>query len=163
MDYLIYDILLIVYQKMIVRVVQDFFVSTLCSSFKVKTHKICSNPECKKEFKLYKTTDKFCSPDCKKKCTLPKEKKPFDWDTIKPRKPINKVSKKQKVLNAQYSVDRIQFLSKPENKICFIKGCGKQATTVEHQKGRKGFADEWARENNILLRNFLFRLSWSSK
>jgi hypothetical protein len=118
---------------------------------KPKTHKICANPDCDNEFKLYKTTDKFCSPECQRKCTNQKPKKVIDWNTIKPRKPINKVSKKQKVLNAQYSVDRIQFLSKPENKICFIKGCGKSATTVEHQKGRKGFADDWARENNIPL------------
>ena len=65
--------------------------------------------------------------------------------------PINKVSKKQKVILAKYKVQRIMFLAKPENKICFIDGCGKLATTVEHRAGRLGYADEYAKENNIPL------------
>lgn len=118
---------------------------------KQRTHKICANPDCDNEFKLYKTTDKFCSPECQRKCTDPKPKKVIDWNAIKPRKPINKVSKKQAVILSKYSVLRIQFLSRPENKFCFIKDCGKLATTVEHRKGRKGFADDWAKENNVPL------------
>ncbi len=39
----------------------------------------------------------------------------------------------------------------PQNKVCFIGGCGKLSTTVEHTKGRKGFADDWARDNKISL------------
>jgi hypothetical protein len=100
---------------------------------------------------MYRTTDKYCSITCKKACETPKPKKPIDFSKAKPRSPINKVSKKQAVLNSKYSVDRIQFLSKPENKICCVEGCGKVADTVEHQKGRKGFADDYARENNIPL------------
>jgi len=39
----------------------------------------------------------------------------------------------------------------PQNKVCFIGGCGKRATTIEHTKGRVGYADEWAKENGISL------------
>jgi len=109
---------------------------------KQKTHRVCEHPECDVVFKKYKSTDKYCSRNCQE------SHKP----TInKPRQQINKVSKKQAVINAKYSVQRIQFLAKPENQICFIDGCNKKATTVEHTMGRKGFADDYARENNIPL------------
>jgi len=49
---------------------------------------------------------------------------------------IPKASKKRKVEQLQYSVLRIQFLAKPENKTCFIEGCNKPATTIEHRAGR---------------------------
>lgn len=117
---------------------------------KLKTHKNCKNPECCKEFKLFKTTDKYCSIECQKKCEKPKGKKPIVWNN-KPRKPINKISQKQKIINAKYTVLRIEYLSKPENKICFIDGCNRNSTTIEHTMGRIGFADDWARENNIPL------------
>lgn len=114
-----------------------------------KTHKNCK--VCGTEFKLYRTTQKYCSGRCEAK-----DKKPnLKWKPLyimpKQKKPINKVSKKQAVINAKYSVQRIQFLAKPENKFCIVEGCGKLANTVDHQKGRKGFADEFARENNIPL------------
>jgi len=108
---------------------------------KQKTHKDCK--VCGNEFRLYRTTDKYCSPSCKSK---DQKKEP-----VKIKSPIKKVSKKQAVLNGKYSVKRIEFLSKPENKFCFVDGCGKLATTVEHRMGRKGFADDWARDNNIPL------------
>jgi len=112
---------------------------------KVKTHKICANPECNNEFKLYKTTDKFCSSKCKRDC-----------DSNKPEKEkkvyvIPAFSKKRKVENAKYLADRIIYLGKPENKVCFINGCNKRADTVEHTRGRKGYADEEARANGISL------------
>ncbi len=66
-------------------------------------------------------------------------------------KPIKPVSDKRKVENAKYTVLRIEFLGKPENKICFINGCNKPADTIEHTRGRKGYADEWARDNKISL------------
>lgn len=109
---------------------------------KQKTHKDCK--VCGSEFRLYRTTDKYCSPSCQSK---DQKKEPVK----KVKSPIKKVSKKQAVLNGKYSVKRIQFLSKPENKFCFVNGCGKLATTVEHRMGRKGFADDWARDNNIPL------------
>ncbi len=76
----------------------------------------------------------------------------------KTQKPIKKVSEKRSVENLQYSADRIVFLGKPENKICFIEGCNRPATTIEHTAGRKGFYDDWARDNNISL--FLDQRFW---
>jgi hypothetical protein len=64
-------------------------------------------------------------------------------------KPINRVSKKRQVQELQYAADRIIFLAKPENKICPIT---RQPTTeIHHVRKRRGFADEWARLNNIPL------------
>ena len=77
--------------------------------------------------------------------------KPPDLKLKSIYKPISKVSKKRKVENLQYQVLRTEFLGKKENKICFIDNCNKIADTIEHTMGRKGFADEYARENNISL------------
>lgn len=108
---------------------------------KVKTHANCRYSECGKEFKKFKSTDKYCSSSCEVSDKGFKEKK-------KP-KPIPKVSVKRKIENLKYSALRIEFLGKKENKICPIT---KQPTTeVHHMAGRIGFADEWARLNNIPL------------
>lgn len=71
--------------------------------------------------------------------------------TSAPKKPINKVSDKRKVENIIYTSNRIKFLMRPENKICFIDECRNPATTIEHSAGRLGFYDDWARDNNISL------------
>jgi len=110
---------------------------------KVKTHKNCKNPDCGKEFKLYNTTQKFCSAQCVRACE--KEKKPKQIYIIPQQ------SKKRIVENGKYTARRIIFLGKPENKFCFIKGCGKRADTIEHTMGRKGYADEEARMEGITL------------
>lgn len=68
---------------------------------------------------------------------------------IKIRKPIPKVSKKRAIENAKYTVKRLEFLGKPENRICPVTG--QEATDVHHKMGRVGFADQWARINNIPL------------
>ncbi len=73
----------------------------------------------------------------------PKEKK-------KP-KPIKKVGEKRKDENITYKFQRTEFLKRPENKNCFIEGCKRRANSVEHIRGRKGFADDWARQNNVSL------------
>lgn len=88
----------------------------------------------------YRTTERYCSPICS-----------YKDHVILPKKPINKFSKKRKKENAQYLKKRKEFLSKPENRICYIGGCGEKADTIEHTKGRKGFADDWAKQNNISL------------
>lgn len=122
---------------------------------KVKTHDFCAYKECGKEFKKFKTTDKYCSGLCQFK-----DKKPDI--TLKNVKPIRKISKKQSILNAKYLVVNKEFLSKPENKICPVTG--QQTTEVHHKKGRVGFADDWARENNIpLLLDVRFFLAVSRK
>lgn len=68
----------------------------------------------------------------------------------KPRTPIRKVSAKREVLNKDYEKVRIEVLTEAKFK-CFIEGCTNIANTCEHLMGRKGFADEWARDNNIPL------------
>lgn len=65
--------------------------------------------------------------------------------------PIKKQSDKMIKNIKEYSAGRKIFLSLPENKKCFVKGCKKNATTIEHTKGRQGFADDHARENDIPL------------
>lgn len=76
--------------------------------------------------------------------------------------PIPKVSKKRKVENLQYSVLRIEFLGKAENRICPVTG--HPTTEVHHKMGRIGFADEWARLNAIsLLLDIRFFLGVSHK
>jgi len=74
--------------------------------------------------------------DPKPEKTLPKEKKP-----------INKVSAKRKEENAEYKPLREQFLY--FNKVCPITG-GK-TEDIHHKMGRIGFADDFAREENIPL------------
>lgn len=78
----------------------------------------------------------------------------------KPRKSIPVKSEKRKKEDAIYSVRRKAFLAMPENSICFIDGCGKAATTIEHTKGRVGslYLDEryWrgcCLEHNLELEN----------
>lgn len=65
--------------------------------------------------------------------------------TQKPRA----VSKKRQAENKIYTADRKKFLV--ENTICFIDGCSQEATTIEHTKGRVGYADDYARQNKISL------------
>lgn len=104
--------------------------------------KCCKNPECKNLFTpRYSALEKYCSYQCANKMRKPK----------KPSNKINPLSKKRAKQNRVYSKERKIFLSKPENSICFVSGCGKRANTIEHQKGRKGFADDYARNNNIPL------------
>ena len=65
---------------------------------------------------------------------------------------ISKVSEKRKALNPLYAAVRIEVLVEAEFK-CFIDGCQNVANTCEHTMGRKGFADQWARDNDIPLLN----------
>lgn len=76
---------------------------------------------------------------------------PKSTPKVKEAKPIKKVSVKLKKHNLTYTPLRKKFLSQKENQWCFIEGCGKMANTVEHTKGRQGYADEWAKENKIPL------------
>lgn len=74
------------------------------------------------------------------------EKKPKEF---KPRKPIPQISKKRAVESAKYTVAKIQFMGKPENKVCPVTG--QPTTDIHHKMGRVGFADSWARINNVTL------------
>lgn len=73
---------------------------------------------------------------------------------------IKQVSEKRKLEDIEYKRLRLEFLSKPENKICFIDGCNKSSNTIEHRAGRwgKNYLDVsmWAgccSEHNIELEN----------
>lgn len=108
--------------------------------------KICKLEGCNNEFVPFNSLQRACSPQHERRLQQLKKKA-----VNKKAKPVNKISKKQKVLNAKYIVARAEFLAKPENKICFIDGCNKKADTVEHRKGRKGYADDYAKQNDIPL------------
>ena len=77
-----------------------------------------------------------------------KKKNEGKQKTIKEFKPIPKISQKRKIENAKYIVLRIEFLGKKENQICFIDGCNKPSTTIEHRAGRWG-------------KNYLDTTTWS--
>lgn len=86
-------------------------------------------------------------PCCSYKCTniFNSKKESKNYGTIK------KVSDKRAAETKIYKQRRLLFLSLPENKICFIEGCNKKADTIEHRRGRKGYADEEARLNGVTL------------
>lgn len=109
-------------------------------NFKLKK---CAEKNCGNIFKQYNSFQKFCGSVCAIKNQKPKK--------VKVYAPIKKVSKKRQIENAKYIVLRISFLSNPKNKICFIDGCEKEATSIEHSAGRLGFYDDFARDNNISL------------
>lgn len=64
--------------------------------------------------------------------------------------PIKKESAKRIKLKPVYEKVRIEVLTEAKFK-CFIDGCTNVATTAEHRMGRKGFADDWALDNDIPL------------
>jgi len=104
--------------------------------------KKCKN--CGELFKpRYRTTERFCSYKCQ---TEDLKDKP-----VAKRTPIKPFSKKRLAEMPKYKKKRLEFLSKPENQICFIDGCTNRAKTVEHTRGRKGYADDAARDAGITL------------
>lgn len=99
------------------------------------TESKCRNPECEKPYFKFKTTDKYCSFECSRKCEKPPKLKLTPLNKSK-QKRIPKISQKRQIENAKYSVLRIEFLGKKENSICPIT---KQPTTdIHHMKGRVG-------------------------
>lgn len=105
--------------------------------------KQCRNKGCENYFTPFKSTDKYCSRKCFNDNFKPNLK-------LKDLKPIKKVSDKRKELNKIYEKVRIEVLSEAKFK-CFIDGCTNVATTCEHLMKRKGFADQWAKDNDIPL------------
>lgn len=105
--------------------------------------KKCKNKECGKIFKQYNSLQSYCSLACKSKCKPPDLK-------LKSLYKIHKVSEKRKALMPIYEKVRIEVLTEAKF-VCFIAGCKNVANTCEHQMGRKGFADQWAIDNNIPL------------
>lgn len=105
--------------------------------------KVCADKNCNNEFKQYNSLSKYCSSACMNKNKKPDLK-------LKSLYKIPKVSEKRKVLNSIYEKVRIEILSEAKF-VCFIDGCKNVANTIEHLMGRKGFADQWAKDNNIPL------------
>lgn len=75
----------------------------------IKTTKICKKKGCNNEFKLYRTTDKYCSAQC---AYADQKRKPIKQAPIKP------MSDKLKRELYLYSKKRKKFLLLPENKFC---------------------------------------------
>lgn len=108
--------------------------------------------QCSSEFEpIYSSLEIFCSKLCSILYKREKDKIKLKTPLTVAKKPIAKRSAKRKKEERSYSTDRKEFLQRPKNRFCFIEGCGRQATTVEHRRGRVGYADEWARENNLPL------------
>jgi len=84
----------------------------------------CKNPDCSNEFNQYNSLQSYCSPACQLA-----HKKPIK---------IKRESEKHKAQKIVYDKLRELFLKRPENSICFIEGCNKVATTIEHRAGRIG-------------------------
>lgn len=99
--------------------------------------KVCK--ESGKEWQQYNSLQKC--PCCSHSKPTPEQPKKYT---------IPKVSYKRKELNSEYEKIRIEILSEAKF-VCFIDGCRNVANTIEHLAGRKGFYDDWARDNNIPL------------
>lgn len=98
--------------------------------------------ECRNKFEpKYNSAEMFCSYECSRNYTNKKPKK----NVTK----INKFSKKRKSQNDEYLKKRKIFLDNLVSNLCPITG--ELVTDIHHKKGRIGFADDYARNNNIPL------------
>ena len=88
---------------------------------KIKTTKKCKT--CGKEFKLFRTTDKYCSPECV-------ESKPQKKSVA----PIKPVSDKMAKELAKYRRLRSQYLEATPT--CEVRGCNRTATDIHHRRSR---------------------------
>ena len=124
--------------------------------------KVCADKDCDSEFTQYKTTDKYCSYQCKNKN---KNQKSGIRKSFKP------VSDKRLEELSIYRPLRDKYLS--EHPVCEVKDCNRQTTNLHHKNGRRGkmlyntdyfFAacsechpkrihenPKWARENGYLI------------
>lgn len=94
-------------------------------------NKLCT--VCETSFTPYSSFDKTCGDyECKKQFQSSKVKQ----EPKQKQKPIAKVSKKRQIEQLKYSVLRVEFLGKQENKKCPIMGT--ETTDVHHKKGRVG-------------------------
>lgn len=105
---------------------------------KIKTTKICAHKGCDNIFRLFKTTDKYCSFSCansNQKAKLKKLQK-------KEQQIINKFSIKRKRENYLYSKKRKTFMLLHENNICPVaKVIFNEillVTEIHHKAGRIG-------------------------
>lgn len=99
---------------------------------KVKSTKNCK--KCGNTFKIYNTTDKYCSSAC-----FYSENK-LSFKTTKTK--IRQVSVKRQKELREYSSLRKKFLERPENKLCIVAETifneKIHCTEIHHKKGRIG-------------------------
>lgn len=101
---------------------------------KFKATKICAAKGCNNEFKMNRTTDKYCSPACAYGA------KPIQ----KPAKSIaiKTMSEKRRRESYTYAKKRRIFLEKRENKVCIVAKIVFNktlfATEIHHKAGRVG-------------------------
>lgn len=88
---------------------------------KIKTTKNCKT--CGKEFKLFRTTDKYCSLECV-------ESKPQKKSVA----PIKPVSDKMTKELAKYRRLRSQYLEATPT--CEVRGCNRASSEIHHRRGR---------------------------
>lgn len=91
---------------------------------KQKTHKVCANTECKKEFKLFSTLQKFCSISCKKK--------------IEGNKRIKPMSAKRGEQTKEYVLLREIYLKKHPRCEIALDGCTFVSIEIHHARKRIG-------------------------
>lgn len=65
------------------------------------------------------------------------------------RSPIKKISPKMIPFLERYREKRDRYLE--EHTTCEVYDCGKPSNNLHHKKGRRGYADDWARNNDIKL------------
>lgn len=114
--------------------------------------KKCKLSECDNDFPLFNSLQKFCCFDCQMIDSAGSQKKEKKYYKIK------QFSSKRQKENKIYTAKRIVFLSVKENSICFVEGCRKKATTIEHTKGRvgKNYLDETTWKGCCLSHNLEF-------
>ncbi len=65
------------------------------------------------------------------------------------KKRIKSYTKKSSYQIRKYNVKRRIYLK--DNPVCEVKGCWNRSTNIHHKAGRRGYADQWARDNKIQL------------
>lgn len=96
--------------------------------------KICNN-KFEPKFFLQKHCNNYVCKEKWRELFL-QEKAQIDNTFRSKSNPIKKVSDKKALQDIIYKSERIKFLSLPENSVCFIIGCNKKSTTIEHRSGR---------------------------
>lgn len=98
---------------------------------KPKTHRDCAYKPCSKNFKKFKTTDKYCSPQC--------------YEDDNDKSPYNQIANRTPERAKQESLyNKLikPFLNKEENLFCpvmfFLEGWRLRTSEVHHIQGRKG-------------------------
>jgi len=117
---------------------------------------------CREKFQPRYFLQKFCDEFSCRIAETEYQSEKMAKTISKPPKQIPKISDKRKALSPIYEKVRIEVLVEAKFK-CFINGCNNVANTAEHIMGRKGFADDWARDNNIPLlvdKRFLRACCW---